>query len=79
METAEPIITEDDTEQIQSNGSDGTQPYDSEFVNFEGDYFVLLENKSASPDYLKSYDVTGFRQFCQYLAKNGKKHQRPNQ
>jgi len=41
-------------------------------VNFEGDYFVLLGHKWAAPDF-KSYDVAGFRQFCQYLAKNGKK------
>ena len=47
-------------------------PYDSEFVQFEGDYFVNLGHNSAAPDF-KSYDITGFRQFCQYLAKNGKK------
>ena len=41
-------------------------------MQFEGDYFVLLEHESAAPDF-KSYDVSGFRQFCQYLAKNGKK------
>ena len=65
-------VTEDDVEHLNSNGSDDTQPYDSEFVNFEGDYFVLLGHQSAAPD-LQSYDVAGFRKFCQYLAKNGKK------
>ena len=70
VETEEPIITENEVEHLQSHGSDETQPYDSEFVNFEGDYFVLLGRKSAN---FKSYDVDGFRQFCQYLAKNGKK------
>ena len=72
VETEEPIITEDSVEHLNSNGSDDTQPYDSEFVQFEGDYFVNLGHNSAAPDF-KSYDLTGFRQFCQYLAKNGKK------
>ena len=72
VETEEPIITEDDVEHLNSNGSDDAQPYDSEFVNFEGDDFVLLGHLSAAPDF-KSYDVAGFRKFCQYLAKNGKK------
>ena len=72
VETEEPIITEDEVEHLNSNGSDDTQPYDSEFVQFEGDYFVNLGHNSAAPDF-KSYDINGFRQFCQYLAKNGKK------
>ena len=72
VETEEPIITEDEGEHLNSNGSDDTQPYDSEFVQFEGDYFVILGHNSAAPDF-KSYDINGFRQFCQYLAKNGKK------
>ena len=72
VETEEPIITEDEVEHLKSNGSDDTQPYDSEFVQFEGDYFVNLGHNSAAPDF-KSYDINGFRQFCQYLAKNGKK------
>jgi len=46
--------------------------HDSEFVQFEGDYSVLLGHKSAAPDF-KSYDANGFRHFCQYLVKNGKK------
>jgi len=71
VETEEPIITEADVEHLNSHGSDDTQPYDSEFVQFEGDYFAHLGHNSAAPDY-KSYDVAGFRQFCQYLAKNGK-------
>ena len=69
VETEDPIITED--EHLNSNGSDDTQPYDSEFVQFEGDYFAHLGHNSAAPDF-KSYDVAAFRQFCQYLAKNGK-------
>ena len=72
VETEEPIITEDEVEHLNSNGSDDTQPYDSEFVQFEGDYFVNLGHNSAAPDF-KSYDINRFRQFCQYLAKNGKK------
>ena len=72
VETEEPIITEDEVEHLNSNGSDDTQPYDSEFVQFEGDYFVNLGHNSAAPDF-KSYDINGFRQFCQYLARNGKK------
>ena len=72
VETEEPIITEDEVEHLNSNASDDTQPYDSEFVQFEGDYFVNLGHNSAAPDF-KSYDINGFRQFCQYLAKNGKK------
>ena len=72
VETEEPIITEDEVEHLNSHGSDDTQPYDSEFVQFEGDYFVNLGHNSAAPDF-KSYDINGFRQFCQYLAKNGKK------
>ena len=72
VETEEPIITEDEVEHLNSNGSDDTQPYDSEFVQFEGDYFVNLGHNSAAPDF-KSYDINGFRQFCQYFAKNGKK------
>ena len=72
VETEEPIITEDEVEHLNSHGSDDTQPYDSEFVQFERDYFVNLGHNSAAPDF-KSYDINGFRQFCQYLAKNGKK------
>ena len=72
VETEEPIITEDEVEHLNSHGSDDTQPYDSEFVQFEGDYFVNLGHNSAAPDF-NSYDINGFRQFCQYLAKNGKK------
>ena len=41
-------------------------------VNFGEDYLVLLGHKSTAPDF-KSLYVDGFRQFCEYLAKNGKK------
>ena len=57
VETEEPIITEDEVEHLNSNGSDDTQPYDSEFVQFEGDYFVNLGHNSAAPDF-KSYDIS---------------------
>ena len=67
VETEEPIITEDEGEHLNTNGSDDTQPYDSEFVQFEGDYFVNLGHNSAAPDF-KSYDLTGFRQFCQFIS-----------
>ena len=42
-------------------------------VNFGEDYLVLLGHKSTAPDF-KSLYVDGFRQFCEYLAKNGKEN-----
>jgi len=59
VETEERIITEDEVEHLNTNGSADTQPYDSEFVQFEGDYFVNLGHNSAAPDF-KSYDINGF-------------------
>ena len=44
VETEEPIITEDDVEHLNSNGDDTTQPYDSEFVKFEGEYFFYISD-----------------------------------
>ena len=49
VETEEPIITEDEVVHLNTNGPDDTQPYDSEFVQFEGDYFVNLGHNSAAP------------------------------
>ena len=71
-ETEEPVLNEEEIEHLQSDDSESTRNYDSEFVQFDGDYFVLLGHKSTAPDF-KSYDVKGFQKFCQYLAKNGKK------
>ena len=71
-ETEEPVLNEEEIERLQSEDSESTLQYESEFVQFDGDYFVLLGHKSAAPDF-QSYDVKGFQKFCQYLAKNGKK------
>ena len=73
-ETEEPVLNEEEIEHLQSEDSESTRQYESEFVQFDGDcdYFVLLGHKSAAP-YFQSYDVKGFQKFCQYLAKNGKK------
>ena len=53
-----------------------TEPYTSDhshFVDTDGTVFVPLGPKiQAAPDF-GSFDVTGFNQFEQYLAKNGKK------
>ena len=71
-ETEERVLNEEEIEHLQSEDSESTRQYDSEFVQFDGDYFVLIGHKSAAPDF-QSYDVKGFQKFCQYLAKNGKK------
>ena len=71
-ETEEPVLNEEEIEHLQSEDSESTRQYESEFAQFDGDYFVLLGHKSAAPDF-QSYDVKGFQKFCQYLAKNGKK------
>ena len=71
-ETEEPVLNEEEIEHLQSEDSESTKNYESEFVQSDGDYFVLLGHKSAAPDF-QSYDVKGFQKFCQYLAKNGKK------
>ena len=71
-ETQEPVLNEEEIEHLHSEDSESTRQYESEFVQFDGDYFVLLGHKSAAPDF-QSYDVKGFQKFCQYLAKNGKK------
>ena len=70
-----PALTEDDIAQLQEEDVD-TEPYTSDhshFVDIDGTVFVPLRPKvQAAPDF-GSYDVTGFKQFEQYLAKNGKK------
>ena len=71
-ETEEPVLNEEEIEHLQSEDSESTRQYESEFVQFDGDYFVLLGHRSAAPDF-QSYDVKGFQKFGQYLAKNGKK------
>ena len=40
--------------------------------NLLGTTLYFLDIRSAAPE-LQSHDVKGFQQFCQYLAKNGKK------
>ena len=72
-ETEEPVLNEEEIEHLQTTeDSESTRQYESEFVQFDGDYFVLLGHQSAAPDF-QSYDVKGFQKFCQYLAKNGRK------
>ena len=68
-------MTGEDIAQLQEEDVD-TEPYTSDhshFVDIDGAVFVPLGPKiQAAPDF-GSYDVTGFKQFEQYLAKNGKK------
>ena len=70
-----PVLTEGDIAQLQEEDVD-TEPYTSDhshFVDIDGTVFVPLGPKiQAAPD-SGSCDVTGFKQFEQYLAKNGKK------
>ena len=68
-------MTEEEIAQLQEEDVD-TEPYTSDhsdFVDIDGTVFVPSGPKiQAAPDF-GSYDVTGFNQFEQYLAKNGKK------
>ena len=70
-----PVLTEEEISQLQKEDAD-TEPYNSDsshFVDVDGTVFVPLNPKlHAAPDF-GSYDVTGFKQFEQYLAKNVKK------
>ena len=70
-----PVLTEEEIAELQEEDVD-TEPYTSghsHFVDIDGTVFVPLAPKAqAAPDF-GSYDVTGFNQFEQYLAKNGKK------
>ena len=70
-----PVLTEDDIAQLQEEDVD-TEPYTSDhshFVDVDGTVFVPLGPKVQAAPEFGSYDVTGFKQFEQYLAKNGKK------
>ena len=70
-----PVLTEEEISQLQKEDAD-TEPQNSDsshFVDVDGTVFVPLNPKlHAAPDF-GSYDVTGFKQFEQYLAKNVKK------
>ena len=70
-----PVLTEEDMAQLQEEDVD-TEPYNSDqshFVDVDGTVFVPIGPKlHGAPDF-GSYDVSGFIQFEQYLAKNGKK------
>ena len=59
-ETEEHVLNEEEIEHLQSQDSESTKNYESEFVQFDGDDFVLLGHKSAAPHF-KSYDVKGFQ------------------
>ena len=69
------VLTEEDIAQLQEEDVD-TEPYNSDrshFVDVDGTVFVPIGPKlHGAPDF-GSYDVSGFNQFEQYLAKNGKK------
>ena len=64
-----PVLTEEEIAQLQEEDVD-TEPYTSDhshFVDIDGTLFVPLRHKiQAAPDF-GSYDVTGFKQFEQYL------------
>eukprot|EP00435_Cladocopium_sp_Y103_P057830 s194_g20.t1 len=70
-----PVLTEEEIAQLQEEDVD-TEPYQldhSRLVEFDGTVLVPSGPKlDAAPDF-GSYDGTGFKQFEQYLAKNGKK------
>ena len=69
------VLTEEEMSQLQEEDV-ATESYNSDhfhFVGSNGTVFVPLGPKlNAAPDF-GSYDVSGFNQFEQYLAKNGKK------
>ena len=70
-----PVLTEEEMAQVQEEDVD-TEPYTSDhshFVDIDGPVFGPLGPKVQAAPGLGSYDVTGFNQFEQYLAKNGKK------
>ena len=70
-----PVLTEDDIAQLQEEDVD-TEPYTSDhshFVDIDGTVFVPLRPKIQAALDFGSYYVTGFKQFEQYLDKNGKK------
>ena len=70
-----PVLTEEEIAQLQEEGVD-TEPYNSDhshFVDTDGTAFVLSGPRPNAAPNFGSYDVSGFNQFEQYLAKNGKK------
>ena len=70
-----PVLTEEDIAQLQEEDVD-TEPYNSDhshFVDVDGTVFVPIGPKLTGVPDFGSYDVSGFNQFEQYLAKNGKK------
>ena len=70
-----PVLTEEDIAQLQAEDVD-TEPYNSDhfkFVNVDGTVFVPIGPKLTGAPEFGSCDVSGFNQFQQYLAKNGKK------
>ena len=70
-----PVLTEEDIAQLQEEDVD-TEPYNSDhshFVDVDGTVFVPIGPKLHGAADFGSYDVSGFNQFEQYLAKNGKK------
>ena len=75
-----PVLAEEEIAQLQEEDVD-TEPCNSDhshFVDIDGTVFVPLGPKlTGAPDF-GSYDVSGFNQFEQYLAKNGKNSQRQN-
>ena len=68
-------MTEEEIAQLQEEDVD-SEPYTSDhshFVDIDDTVFVPFGPKiQAAPDF-GSYDVSGYNQFEQYLAKNGKK------
>ena len=69
-----PVLTEEDIAQLQEEDVD-TEPYNSDhshFVDVDGTVFVPTGPKLHGAPEFGSYDVSGFNQFEQYLAKNGK-------
>ena len=70
-----PILTEEEITQLQEDDLE-TNPYHSDHSNFvevDGDHFVLLHPKLHGAPEFGSYDVTGFKKFQQFMVKNGKK------
>ena len=71
-----PVLTEEQVAQRQEEDVD-TEPYNSDRSHFvdsdDGTVFVPLGPKLNGALDFGSYDVSGFNQFEQYLAENGKK------
>ena len=48
-EAEEPVLNEEEIERLQSEDSESTRQYESEFVQFDGDYFVLPGHNRQRP------------------------------